>query len=97
MLVSNAGDHIVYLTWKQNGGDWELHRQSFEVSPAQVEVATIQVAKVYVQSLNLLWFFMIQYHEDKAHEFRQRASAEVFACAERVRSFGLESEGLTDI
>lgn len=94
--TKKAPDHVVFLRWKEEDGKPVLEMRFIESSLSQLEVATIQVAKIYIRSLEFLWLFMLQYypkHSDKfLNETMLKYSKE---CIDQVRALGLSSQGLT--
>ena len=67
-----------------------------DTSLKQLEVATIQVAKVYIRSLEFLWLFMLQYYPDNSEEFLNEILVKCSKeCIKQVRELGLSSQGLT--
>jgi hypothetical protein len=91
-------DHVVFLKWTEKGGVPVLEFHLLPASLEQLEVATIQISKIYIVSLELLWLFMMQYYPDLAENYLNNT---VLKCmgdtVERVRSLGLNSKGLTYI
>ena len=64
----------------------------------QLEVATVQISKIYIGSLEFLWLFMMHYYPKLADNYLNKT---VLKCMEdtvgRVRALGLNSKGLTYI
>lgn len=93
-----APDHVAFLRWTEKGGKPVLEFHWLPVSLEQLEVATIQISKIYIVSLELLWLFTMQYYPDLAENYLKNT---VLKCmgdtVERVRSLGLKSKGLTYI
>jgi len=86
------------LRWTEKSGEPVLEFHWLPASLEQLEVATIQISKIYIVSLELLWLFMMQYYPDLAENYLNNI---VLRCmgdtVERVRSLGLNSKGLTYI
>ncbi len=91
-----APDHVVFLRWTEKDEVPILELHWLPASLEHLEVATIQIAKIYIVSLELLWLFMMQYYPDLAGNYLNNT---VLKCiddtVERVRSLGLKSKGLT--
>jgi hypothetical protein len=89
-------DHVLFLRWNERDGNPVLERHWVEASVEQLENALIQIAKIYIRSLELLWLFMLHYYPSRADVF---ASATMLRCSEecvgQVRTLGLSSQGLT--
>jgi hypothetical protein len=96
-INSSNPNHIIFLTWHDNGLDWELHAHHFDASLEQLEIAVIQIAKIYIRAMELLWLFMLHYHPDHSDKFLEIMKREGFSCAQQVRDRGIHSEGLTDM
>lgn len=89
-------DHVLFLNWNEQGGKPVLEMHWVKASLEQLEVALIQVAKIYIHSLELLWLFMLHYYPDRADEFLHETMAKCSReCVEQVRALGLSSQGLT--
>lgn len=89
-------DHVLFLRWDEKDGKPALELHWLNASLEQLEQATIQVAKIYIRSLEFLWLFMLHYYPDRADKYMResmvKCSSEV---VEQVRSLGLNSQGLT--
>lgn len=91
-----APEHVIFLRWRDEDGTPVLEKHFLEASLNQLEIATIQVAKIYIRSLELLWLFILQYYPDHSEKFLN----EIFIkytqeCIDQVRALGLRSQGLT--
>lgn len=90
-------DCVAFLRWTEKNGKPVLENHWLRASLQELEVATIQVAKIYIVSLELLWLFMLHYYPADPDKYLDET---VLRCAEdtitRVRAEGLESRGLTD-
>jgi hypothetical protein len=97
--VAGRGDPdcVVFLKWTEKDGMPVLEFLWLPSSLGQLEVATVQVAKIYIVSLEFLWFFMIHYYPAHADKYLNETMAK---CTEdtvaRVRALGLKSRGLTE-
>lgn len=89
-------DHVLFLRWAEENGNPVLELHWLTVTVQQLEMALIQIAKIYIRSLELLWLFMLHYYPDHADQFLQET---MVACGrdavEQVRALGLDSKGLT--
>ena len=98
--ITGKGDpnHVAFIRWTEKGGEPVLEFHWLPASLEQLEVATIQISKIYIVSLELLWLFMMQYYPDLAENYLNNT---VLKCmgdtVERIRSLGLNSKGLTYI
>jgi len=98
--ITGKGDpnHVAFIRWTEKSGKPVLEFHWLPASLEQLEVATIQISKIYIVSLELLWLFMMQYYPDLAENYLTNT---VLKCmgdtVERVRSLGLNSKGLTYI
>ncbi len=69
-----------------------------EASLRQLEIATIQIAKIYIHSLELLWLFMLQYYPEHSEKFKKKILLEYSQeCINQMKALGLESKGLTNL
>jgi hypothetical protein len=84
------------LRWSEENDKPVLELHWVNASLQQLEMALIQISKIYIRSLELLWTFMLHYYPDHADQFREET---MMACSrdviEQVRALGLESKGLT--
>lgn len=91
-------DHVAFLRWAEKCGKPVLEFHWLPSSLKQLEVATVQISKIYMISLEFLWLFMMQYYPDLAENYLNKT---VLKCIDdtvgRVRSLGLNSKGLTYI
>jgi hypothetical protein len=62
-------DHVLFLRWEEKGGAPVLELHWLTVTLEQLEKATIQVAKIYIRSLDFLWLFMLHYYPDRADKY----------------------------
>jgi hypothetical protein len=89
-------DHVLFLRWSEENDKPLLELHWLTVTLQQLEMALIQISKIYIRSLELLWTFMLHYYTDHANQFREET---MMACSrdviEQVRALGLESKGLT--
>ncbi len=98
--ITGRGDpnFVAFLRWTEKSGKPVLEFHWLPASLEQLEVATIQISKIYMVSLELLWLFMMQYYPDLAENYLNNT---VLKCmndiVEKVRSLGLNSKGLTYI
>ena len=98
--ITGKGDpnHVAFIRWTEKGEEPVLEFHWLPASLEQLEVAIIQISKIYIVSLELLWLFMMQYYPDLAENYLNNT---VLKCmgdtVERVRSLGLNSKGLTYI
>lgn len=91
-----APDYVVFLKWRDDDGKPVLEMHFLEASIRQLETATIQVAKIYIHSLGLLWLFMLQYYPDHSEKYLNEILVKYSqACIDQVRALGLKSQGLT--
>jgi hypothetical protein len=88
-------DHVVFFRWDESSGTPVLELRRLNASINQLEVATIQVAKIYLKSLDFLWLFMKHYHPEHVDEFLETATRCYSHCVDVVRDLGLGSNGLT--
>lgn len=97
--VQNRGDpdSVVFLRWTEKDAKPILEFHWIESSLEQLEVATIQVAKIYIRSLEFLWLFMLHYYLDHADKYLYETMAKCTKeTVDRVRGLGLKSQGLTE-
>lgn len=96
---ANKRDRFSSLSWKWNNEpkEWELQVRHDLANLPQLEMALSHVAKLFIRSLDLLMFYMIQYHPHYAKDFPELVHREARINIERVRSLGINSKGLTDI
>jgi hypothetical protein len=91
-------DDVVFLRWTEKSDKPVLEFHCLPSSLEQLEVATIQVAKIYLISLEFLWLFMMHYYPNLADNYLNKT---VLKCIEdtvrRVCAVGLNSKGLTYI
>jgi len=91
-----APDHVIFLRWDEKNNQPVLEYHFLNASLEQLEIAIIQVAKIYIFSLQALWLFMLHYYSAHADNFLNesflRCSEE---CIKQVRELGLSSQGLT--
>ena len=91
-------DYVVFLRWIEEDGKQILRCDLLPSSLEQLEVATVQIAKIYIISLQFLWLFMLHYYPADAdkylHETKAKCKEDTVA---RVRALGLKSKGLTEI
>ena len=98
--ITGTGDpnHVAFLRWTEKGGEPVLEFHWLPCSLEQLEVATIQIPKIYIVSLELLWLFMMEYYPDLSENYLNKT---VLKCmgdtVKRVQSLGLNSKGLTYI
>jgi len=91
-----APDYVVFLKWRDDDGKAVLEMHFLEASIRQLETATIQVAKIYIQSLGLLWLFMLQYYPNHSEKYLNEILVKYSqACIDQVKALGLKSQGLT--
>lgn len=87
---------VAFLRWTEKNGAPVLEFHWLPASLEQLEIATIQISKIYMVSLELLWLFMMQYYPDLADNYLNNT---VLKCmndiVEKVHSLGLNSKGLT--
>lgn len=94
--IMGRGDpnFVAFLRWTEKSGEPVLEFHWLPASLEQLEVAAIQISKIYIVSLELLWLFMMQYYPDLAENYLNNT---VLKCindtVERVRSLGLNSKG----
>jgi len=89
-------DHVLFLHWTEQNGKFALEQSLVKVTLEQLEVATILVAKTYINSLDFIGLFVLHYYPDHATEFLHETVAKcVKECIEQIRSLGLHSQGLT--
>ena len=90
-------DCVTFLRWIEKDGKPVLEFHWLPSSLEQLEVATVQIAKIYVISLEFLWLFMMHYYPAHADKYLNET---VLKCIEdtvaRVRALGLKSKGLTE-
>jgi hypothetical protein len=88
--------HVIFPNWSEENGKPVLNYHFVEAFIKQLEIAIIQVGKIYIKSLELLYLFMLNYYQDHSDKFLNetlvRCSEE---CIEQVRALGLNSQGLT--
>jgi hypothetical protein len=89
-------NYVHFLRWKEENDKPVLELHHVNVSLEQLEIAVIQVAKIYIRSLEFLWLFMLHYYPDHSDKFLNgtlvKCSEE---CIDQVRALGLSSQGLT--
>ncbi len=89
-------DHVLFLRWAEEDDKPILEMHWVKASLQQLEGTTIQIAKIYIRSLEFLWLFMLHYYPEHADEFLHEVMAKCSQdCIEQVRSLGLKSQGLT--
>lgn len=89
-------DDVIFLRWAEKDGKPVLEFHFLPASLEQLEVATVQVAKIYIVSLEFLWLFMMHYypaHSDKYFDETMVRCAEDTVAT--VSALGLKSKGLT--
>ena len=82
-------DQIIYLIWDEVKKNLELKRNVFEASIDQLEIATTQVAKIYLRQLELLWLFILQYYNDYADKFLKIMNKEFHHWVRQVDGLGI--------
>ncbi|MCP9496756.1 MAG: hypothetical protein MSG64_20155 [Pyrinomonadaceae bacterium MAG19_C2-C3] len=87
-------DHVLFLKWIPVKEDWELHFHWVSASLGELESATTNVAKLYVRSVELLWYFMLHYYPEREDKFRDVMMKCSKECVEQVRDLGLPLRGL---
>ena len=98
--ITGKGDlnHVAFLRWAEKRGEPVLEFHWLPASLEQLEIATIQISKIYIVSLELLWLFMMQYYPDLAENYLNNTMLKCIGdTVERIRSLGLNSKGLTYI
>jgi len=89
-------DHVLFLRWGEENKKPVLELHWVNASLQQLEMALIQIAKIYIRSLEFLWLFMLEYYPERAEEFLRETMATCSGeVVDQVRDLGLESEGLT--
>lgn len=86
---------IVCLKWAEVEKTFELSRHVFEASIEQLKIATTQVAKIYLRQLELLWLFILQYHNDYADEFFKIMNKESHQCIKQVGNLSIKLDERT--
>lgn len=90
----NNPDDVLFLRWGEQDGKPVLESHWMNASLEQLEIATIQVAKIFISSLEFLWLFMLQYYPEHADKFLHETMSKCRReCVEQVCALGLESEG----
>jgi hypothetical protein len=85
---TDNSDRVAYLKLVQNTND-ELQLQWVKVSLTRLKSAVVQVAQLYIRSLELFWLFMLQYyptHVEDVEAYRKIYIEQSKQCVKKLRA-----------
>ena len=89
-------DYVLFPQWDEQNGNPVLKLYWMNASLEQLETGTKLIAKIYINSLDLLGLFVLNYYSGQADDFIQKTVLpRGKECSEMVRALGLYSKGLT--
>ena len=89
-------DYVLFPQWNEQDGNPVLEQLWMNASLEQLETDTKLVAKIYINSLDLLGLFMLNYYPNQADHFIHKTVLPCGnECSELVSALGLHSKGLT--
>lgn len=89
MVGKDDSNKIAYLIRNENTPNvWEAHW--VDVSLASLRNAVIQIAHLHRRSLELLWLFMLQYHQEHVEDYRKIWVGQVKSCQKKLAALGIK-------
>jgi len=87
-LLNEHNDFVSFIKWKKIQNKDRLDKGWLDVSIEELRKAAIQVAKIYKQSVDLLWLFILNYYPDREPLFRSKViDVQTSKCDEFLHRF----------